>query len=155
MCPCIKNILHIACSSWASVIPTACANRIDKYFFSNFIYVHVKFDLHMLYIILIRVCWAAVCLRRQRFVFGFYHRKKFNRIWLQFCISNGITSTGSLKLLQKYFGESSWSRTQGFEWHKACSEGLENIEHFRKNRIYLCKEILLVMRLTDFEKKSL
>ncbi|KYN35073.1 hypothetical protein ALC56_10593 [Trachymyrmex septentrionalis] len=32
----------------------------------------------------------------------------------------------SLKMLQKCFGESTLSRTQVFEWHKAFSEGRED-----------------------------
>ena len=32
-------------------------------------------------------------------------------------------------MLQKYFGESTLSRTQVFEWHKAFSEGREVVEN--------------------------
>ena len=36
--------------------------------------------------------------------------KKFEkRVWLNFCVSNGITATESLKMLQKCFGESTLS----------------------------------------------
>ena len=41
---------------------------------------------------------------------------------MKFYVSNGITATESLKMLQKCFGESTLSRTQVFEWHKAFSE---------------------------------
>ena len=42
---------------------------------------------------------------------------------------NGIKATESLKMLQKFFGESILSRTQVFEWHKAFSEGREVVEN--------------------------
>ena len=51
------------------------------------------------------------------------------RVCLKFCVSNGITATESLKMLQKCFGESTLSRTQVFEWHKAFSEGREVVEN--------------------------
>ena len=61
----------------------------------------------------------------------FYYRKKIEqRVCLKFCVSNGITATESLKMLQKCFGESTLSRTQVFEWHKAFSEGREVVENF-------------------------
>ena len=47
----------------------------------------------------------------------------------KFCVSNGITATESLKMLQKCFGESTLSRTQIFKWHKAFSEGHEVVEN--------------------------
>ena len=43
---------------------------------------------------------------------------------MKFCVSNE-----SLKMLQKYFGESTLSRTQVFEWHKAFSEGREIVKN--------------------------
>ena len=43
---------------------------------------------------------------------------------MEFCITTGITTTESLKMLQKCFGESTLSRTQVFEWH--------NIEKVKK-----------------------
>ena len=49
---------------------------------------------------------------------------------MKFCVSNGITATESLKMLQKCFGESTLSRTQVFEWHKAFREGREVVENF-------------------------
>ena len=60
----------------------------------------------------------------------FYYRKKMEqRVCLKFCVSNGITATKSLEMLQKCFGESTLSRTQVFEWHKAFSEGSEVVEN--------------------------
>ena len=47
---------------------------------------------------------------------------------MKFCLSNEITATKSLKILQKYCGKSTLSRTQVFEWHKAFSEGREVVE---------------------------
>ena len=47
----------------------------------------------------------------------YYGRKIEQRVCLKFCVSNGITAIESLKMLQKYFGESTLSRTQVFEWH--------------------------------------
>ena len=47
---------------------------------------------------------------------------------MKFCVSNRITATESLKILQKYFRESTLSRTLVFEWHKAFSEGREVVE---------------------------
>ena len=57
------------------------------------------------------------------------------RVCLKFCVSNGITDTDSLKILQKCFGESTLSRTQVFEWHKAFSECREILE----NLPYACR----------------
>ena len=51
------------------------------------------------------------------------------RVCLKFCVSNGITATESLKMLQKCFGESTLPRTQVFEYHKAFSEGREVVEN--------------------------
>ena len=60
----------------------------------------------------------------------FYYGKKIEqRVCLKFCVSNGITATESLKMLQKCFGESTPSITQVFEWHKAFSEGREVVEN--------------------------
>ena len=41
-------------------------------------------------------------------------KKIEQRVWLTFCVSNEITVTELLKMLQKYFGESTLSRTQVF-----------------------------------------
>ena len=42
----------------------------------------------------------------------FYHEKKIEQqVCLKFCVSNGITVTESLKMLQKYFVKSTLSRT--------------------------------------------
>ena len=59
----------------------------------------------------------------------YYEKKKLNNEFALNFVSNGITATESLKMLQKCFGESSLSRTQVFEWHKAFSEGREVIEN--------------------------
>ena len=61
----------------------------------------------------------------------FTMKKKIERVWWKFCVSNGITDTESLKMLQKCLGESTLSRTQVlvFEWHKAFSEGHEVVEN--------------------------
>ena len=59
-------------------------------------------------------------------------KKIVQRICLEFCVSNEITATASLKILQKCFGESTLPRTQVFECHKAFSEGrkvVENLPH--------------------------
>jgi len=56
-------------------------------------------------------------------------KKIEQRVCLKFCVFNGITATESLKMLQKCFGESTLSRTQVFEWHKAFSEGREVVEN--------------------------
>ena len=48
---------------------------------------------------------------------------------MKFCVSNGITATESLKMLQECFGKSTLSRTQVFEWHKAFSECREVVEN--------------------------
>ena len=56
-------------------------------------------------------------------------KKIEQRVCLKFCISNKITATESLKMLQKSFGMSTLSRTQVFEWHKAFSEGREVVEN--------------------------
>ena len=50
-------------------------------------------------------------------------------VCLKFCVSNGITASESLKMLQKWFRESTLSKTQVFEWHKAFSEGREVVEN--------------------------
>ena len=45
----------------------------------------------------------------------FYYGKKIEqRVRLKFFVSNGITATESLKMLQKCFGESTVSRKQVF-----------------------------------------
>ena len=63
----------------------------------------------------------------------FYYEKKIEkRVCLKFCVSNRITAIGSLKILQKSFEESTRSRTQVFERHKAfseCREVVKNLLH--------------------------
>ena len=58
-------------------------------------------------------------------------KKIEQRVSLKFCVSNEITATESLKMLQKCFGESTLSRTQVFEWRKAFSEGREVVDNLR------------------------
>ena len=48
---------------------------------------------------------------------------------MKFCVSNMITATESLKMLQMCFGESTLSRTQVFKWHKAFSESREVVKN--------------------------
>ena len=76
-------------------------------------------------------CLAAISLGRVKFVWRFllWKKKIEQRVCLKCCVSNGITTRESLKMLQKCFGESTLSRTQVFEWHKAFSEGREVIEN--------------------------
>ena len=52
-------------------------------------------------------------------------KKIEQQVCLKFCVSNGITSTKSLKMLQKSFGEYTLSRTQVFKCHKV----VENLHH--------------------------
>ena len=77
------------------------------------------------------VCvWQPLVYHAKSLSGDFYYRKKIEqRVCLKFCVSNGITDTESLKMLQKCFGESTLSRTQVFKWHKAFSEGLEVVEN--------------------------
>ena len=78
----------------------------------------------------ISVCLAAFGLRCEKFVSQFLlWKKNEQRVCLKICVSNGNTATESLKMLQKFFGESTLSRTQVFEWHKAFSEGCEVVEN--------------------------
>lgn len=74
--------------------------------------------------------WQPFVYDAKSFSGDFYYEKKIEqRVCLKFCVSNGITATESLKMLQKCFGESTLSRTQVFEWHKAFSEGREVVEN--------------------------
>ena len=57
-------------------------------------------------------------------------KKIEQRVCLKFSVSNRITATESLKMLQNCFGESTLSRMQVFEWHKALSEAREVVENF-------------------------
>ena len=56
-------------------------------------------------------------------------KKIEQRVCLKFCVSNGITATESLKMLQTCFGESTLSKMQVFELHKAFSESREVVEN--------------------------
>ena len=48
---------------------------------------------------------------------------------MKFCVSNGITATESFKEMQKGIEASNLLRTQVFEGHNTCSEGLEDLEN--------------------------
>lgn len=47
------------------------------------------------------------------------------RVYLKFCVANGISCAESLKMLEKAYGESPLSKTQAYEWYKAFKEGRE------------------------------
>ena len=84
------------------------------------------------------------------------------RVCLKFCVSNGITATESLKMLQKCFRESTLSRTQIFGLHKASSEGrefVENLSHASRlsasvndDNIEKVKKIVLENRRVDIRE---
>ena len=74
--------------------------------------------------------WKSLVYDTKSFSSDFYYGKKIKqRVCLKFCVSDGITATESLKMLQKYFGESTLSRTQVFEWDKAFSEDREVVDN--------------------------
>ena len=74
--------------------------------------------------------WQPLVYDAKSFSGDFYYGKKIDqRVCLKFCVSNGITATESLEMLQKCFRESTLSRTQVFEWHKAFSEDREVVEN--------------------------
>ena len=63
--------------------------------------------------------FGTIGLRRGKFVWRFLLSKKKKikqRVCIKFCVL-------------KCFGESTLSRTQVFEWHKAFSEVVENLPH--------------------------
>ena len=119
---------------WTGLVQLNCARKPKRWkvFFyvgNTFFDSRVKFEWETP----ISVCLATIGLRRERLPGDFYFGKKIEqRVCLKFCVFNGITATESLKMLQKYFGESTLLRTQVFEWHKAFSEGrgvVENLPH--------------------------
>ena len=64
-------------------------------------------------------------------------------------------------MLQKCFGESTLSRTQVFEWHKALSEGREVVENLpyastsvNDNNIEKVKKIVLENRRVRHQRRS-
>ena len=74
--------------------------------------------------------WQALIYDAKNLSGDLYYGKKIAQpVCLKYCVSNGITATKSLNLLQKCFGDSTLSRTQVFEWHKAFSEGFEVVEN--------------------------
>lgn len=56
-------------------------------------------------------------------------KKIEQRVCLKFCVANGIKASESFKMLQKCYGESTLSKSQVYEWHKAFSEGREDIQN--------------------------
>ena len=50
------------------------------------------------------------------------------RIYLKFCIANGISYAESLKMLQKAYGESTLSKTRAYEWYSAFKSGRDVVE---------------------------
>ena len=73
---------------------------------------------------------AVTGLRRESLSGDFYYGKKIEkRVCFKLCVSNGITAIESLEMLQKSFGESTLSRMQVFECHKAFSESREVVEN--------------------------
>ena len=90
----------------------------------------------------------------------FYYGKKIEqRVCLKLCVYNRITATESSKMLQKCFGESTLSRTQVFEWHKAFSEGrgvVENLPHeSRPSTSFNDDNIEKVKKIVFYTEKNL
>jgi histone-lysine N-methyltransferase SETMAR len=55
--------------------------------------------------------------------------KKFDqRICVKFCVSNRITASKTLEMMQIAFRDNTLSRTQVFDWHKSFKEGSVNVE---------------------------
>ena len=50
------------------------------------------------------------------------------RIYLKFCIANRISCVKSLKMLQKAYGESTFSKTRAYEWHSAFRSGRDVVQ---------------------------
>lgn len=55
-------------------------------------------------------------------------KKIDQRICVKFCVSNGITATKTLEMMQIAFGNNTLSRTQVFNWHKSFKEGRVDVE---------------------------
>lgn len=49
------------------------------------------------------------------------------RICIKFCVSNGISCTDSLKMLEHCFGNMVLSKTRVYEWYNAFKEGRDNV----------------------------
>ena len=62
------------------------------------------------------MCLVSIGLQRVNVSLAIFTMKKKTeqRVCLKFCVSNGITATESLKMLQNCFWESTLSRTQVF-----------------------------------------
>jgi hypothetical protein len=54
---------------------------------------------------------------------------------LKCCITNGILSSGSLKMLQKAFEESILSKTRPYEWYKAFKSDRDVMEDLPRSGI--------------------
>ena len=55
------------------------------------------------------------------------------RIYLKFCITNGISCAKSLKMLQKAYGESTSSKTREYEWCNAFKSGRDVVEELPRS----------------------
>ena len=60
--------------------------------------------------------WRPLVHDAKRLSGDFYNGKKIERVYLKFCVSNGMESS---KILQKCFEDSTLLRMQVFEWDKA------------------------------------
>ena len=55
------------------------------------------------------------------------------KIWLKFCIANGISRAKLLKLLQKAYRESTLSKTRAYEWYSTFKSGRDVVEDFPRS----------------------
>ena len=55
------------------------------------------------------------------------------RIYLKFCIANGISCAESLKMLKKDYGKSTLSKTRGYEWYSAFKSGQDVVKDFPRS----------------------
>ena len=55
------------------------------------------------------------------------------RIYLKFCIANGISCAESLQMLQKAYGESTSSKTHAYEWYSASRSGRDVVENLPRS----------------------
>ena len=60
-----------------------------------------------------------VSLSKVRFTIFPIDKNIGQRIYRKFCIANGISCAGSLKMLQKGYDESTLSKTRAYEWYSA------------------------------------
>ena len=52
------------------------------------------------------------------------------RICFKFWIANRISCAESVKMLQKAYSESTWSKTRAYEWYSAFKSGRDEVEEF-------------------------